>query len=99
MAADFDQFKASLSGAVPPAGLDQALAALWHAAKGDWSKAHQLAQEQDDATGAWVHAYLHRVEGDQSNAGYWYRRAGKPHARAALEAEWEEIARALLSRR
>jgi hypothetical protein len=99
MATGFDQFKASLSGAAPPAGLDRALAALWHAAKGDWTKAHELAQEQDDATGAWVHAYLHRVEGDQSNAGYWYRRAGKPHARAALETEWEEIARALLSPR
>ena len=99
MATDFDQFKSSLSGAAPPDGLDRPLAALWHAAKGDWSKAHELAQEQDDTTGAWVHAYLHRVEGDQSNAGYWYRRAGRPHTRAALEAEWEEIARALLSRR
>jgi hypothetical protein len=99
MATDLDQFKASLSGAAPPDGLDRSLAALWHAAKGDWSKAHDLAQDQDDTTGAWVHAYLHRVEGDQSNAGYWYRRAGRPHARTALETEWEEIARALLSRR
>jgi hypothetical protein len=99
MTTSLDQFKASLSGAAPPAGLDQALAALWHAAKGDWTKAHELAQEQDDATGAWVHAYLHRVEGDQSNAGYWYRRASKPHARTALETEWEEIVRALLDRR
>ena len=51
--------------------------------------------EQDDATGAWVHAYLHRVEGDEFNAGYWYRRANKPHSQATLPAEWAEIATAL----
>jgi hypothetical protein len=99
MVTDLAQFKASLSGKAPPAGLGGALAALWHAAKGDWARAHELAQEQDDTAGAWVHAYLHRVEGDQSNAGYWYRRAGKPTARTALETEWDEIARALLSSR
>jgi hypothetical protein len=90
--------RASLAAADPPAGLDSALQALWHAAKGDWNKAHELAQSQEDAKGAWVHAYLHRVEGDQSNAGYWYRRAGKPHATVPLNDEWEEIARALLGR-
>jgi hypothetical protein len=89
----------SLAGAEPPASLDTALKALWHAAKGDWDKAHEMAQSQEDATSAWVHAYLHRVEGDESNAGYWYRRAGRPHATAPLPEEWQEIATVLLGSR
>ncbi len=93
---DLEGFKASLAADAPPCGLGRALEALWHAAKGDWHKAHELAQAEDDATGAWVHAYLHRVEGDLSNAAYWYRRAGKPPSQARLEAEWDEIAGALL---
>ncbi|HEX6980075.1 MAG TPA: hypothetical protein VF342_12315 [Alphaproteobacteria bacterium] len=93
---DFEAFKASLAGAAPPAGMSRALAALWHAAKGDWGTAHALAQAEDDLSGAWVHAYLHRVEGDQDNAGYWYRWAGRPHCRLLLDAEWEQIARSLL---
>jgi hypothetical protein len=93
------ELRESLAGVEPPAGLDTALKALWHAAKGDWDKAHELAQAQEDATGAWVHAYLHRVEGDESNAGYWYRRAGRPHATAPLPEEWQEIATALLGSR
>jgi hypothetical protein len=99
MTATFTEFQASLTAAEPPAGVDAALQALWHAAKGDWDRAHELAQAQDDTDGAWVHAYLHRVEGDQSNAGYWYRRAQKAHSKAPLPDEWQEIATALLSRR
>lgn len=93
---DFDTFKASLSGDAPPEGISPALAALWHDAKGDWDEAHKLAQSQEDATGSWVHAYLHRVEGDERNAGYWYKRADKPHSTAPLAEEWREIATALL---
>ena len=93
---DLDGFKASLAQNAPPADLSRVLQALWHAAKGDWHKAHALAQAQNDAAGAWVHAYLHRVEGDLSNAAYWYRRAGRPQSEARLEAEWDEIAAALL---
>ena len=93
---DLAGFKASLSRAEPPAGTSSALAGLWWDAKGDWDKAHDCAQAQDDAAGAWVHAYLHRKEGDAANAGYWYRRAGRPAATAGLDAEWEAIARALL---
>lgn len=92
---DFDAFKASLSGEAPPAGIGKALQALWQEAKGDWHAAHKLAQAQGDADGAWVHAYLHRVEGDEANAGYWYRRATRPHSTVPLAEEWEEIARAL----
>jgi hypothetical protein len=91
-----DQFKATLSEHAPPAGLAPALVALWHDACGDWDKAHGVAQDIDDETGAWVHAYLHRKEGDLSNAGYWYRRAGKPPATGSLEAELDAIAAALL---
>lgn len=93
---DVDAFKASLQQAAPPDGLSAALRALWFQAKGDWDEAHRLAQSQDDMTGAWVHAYLHRVEGDQRNAAYWYRRAGKPVSSAPLRKEWDEIADALL---
>jgi hypothetical protein len=80
-----------------PAGQSLALQALWHDAKGDWGSAHACAQDQEDAAGAWVHAYLHRVEGDISNAGYWYRRAGRPAERGPLDAEWAAIAAALLA--
>ncbi len=93
---DLGSFKASLTGDAPPEGSDRALQALWHEAKGDWAKAHRLAQGQRDDVGAWVHAYLHRVEGDDSNAGYWYRRAGKPQSSAPLDEEWEAIVSALL---
>ncbi len=93
---DLKSFKASLNRDMPPEGLGRALQAIWHEAKGDWHKAHRLAQAQDDQTGAWVHAYLHRVEGDTANAGYWYRRAGKLHSSAPLNEEWEQIALALL---
>ncbi len=95
---DIETFKSSLTGDAPPAGLDGALRALWHDAKDDWHEAHRQAQGQGDADGAWVHAYLHRVEGDQSNVGGWYRRAGKPHCETALADEWDAIAAALLAR-
>ncbi len=75
---------------------DAPLAALWWAAKGDWDQAHEIVQDEDDADAAWVHAYLHRVEGDLGNAGYWYRRAGKPVATGPLETEWEQMVSALL---
>jgi len=94
---DLAAFMRTLAGDRPPAGLGLALEALWWDAKGDWQEAHRCAQEQDDASGAWVHAYLHRREGDAANAGYWYRRAGKPAATDALDAEREAIIRALLS--
>jgi len=93
---DYATFKASLSHDQPPAALSNALQALWWDAKGDWERAHACAQAQDDSASAWVHAYLHRKEGDLFNAGYWYRRAGKPVFAGALADEWEALARALL---
>ena len=95
-AMDLAVFKTSLGEDAPPAGLGRALQALWRQAKGDWHAAHRLAQAQDDQAGAWVHAFLHRVEGDAGNAGDWYRRAGTPHASAPLGEAWDEIASALL---
>ena len=89
-------FKASLSGAAPAPDLAAPLAALWWVAKSNWDQAHRIVQDEDDANSAWVHAYLHRVEGDLGNAGYWYRRAGKPVATGALETEWERMVSTLL---
>ena len=89
--------RATLSNAAPAADLAPPLKALWWAAKGDWSKAHNIVQDEESADAAWVHAYLHRVEGDLGNATYWYRRAGKPAASDSLDAEWERIAAALLT--
>jgi hypothetical protein len=94
---DLQSFKNSLAMDQPPEGLGFALQALWWDAKGDWDKAHECAQARDDAPGMSVHAYLHRREGDQDNAGYWYRRVRKPPVTASLEEEWEELARALLA--
>jgi hypothetical protein len=89
-------FRQSLADPCPPAGLGPALEALWHDARGDFDRAHELAQSDEGGAGDWVHAYLHRKEGDAGNAGYWYRRAGKPVCCETVDAEWEAIARALL---
>lgn len=94
---DFETFERSLHDDAPPAGLSRPLQALWHDARGDWDTAHALAQAEDTRDGAWVHAYLHRKEGDLSNAGYWYRRAGRPIAQGPLDAEWRAITEALLT--
>ena len=94
---DFDSFKGSLALPNPPPGLGLAVQALWWEAKGDWDKAHECAQAQDDLVGARVHAYLHRREGDETNARYWYRRNGETLPAMPLEAEWEALARRLLA--
>jgi hypothetical protein len=91
-------FRASLAGDAPPERLGVPLAALWWDAKGDWARAHEAAQAGADADSAWVHAYLHRKEGDLANARYWYARAGRPAAAGALDDEWAMIAAAMLSR-
>lgn len=93
---DFFSFRASLEDEAPPAGLSHALQGLWWDARGDWDKAHQCAQAKEDDAGNWVHAYLHRKEGDMRNAGGWYRRARKPVASGTLDDEWAAIAKALL---
>lgn len=91
-----DELEEAVAGGAPlPADTPVLLRALWHDATGDWDGAHRLAQEVESADGAWVHAYLHRKEGDIGNAHYWYRRAGQPAATGRLEDEWRAIARAL----
>jgi hypothetical protein len=92
----FADFKGSVAAARPPTRVP-ALDALWWAAKGDWDKAHKIVMDDEGREAAWVHAYLHRVEGDLPNAGYWYRTAGKPVASGTLDAEWAAIAAALLA--
>ena len=94
---NFEEFKLSLSRKEPPAEIGAALTGLWWDAKGDWGRAHEAAQADEGPDAAWVHAYLHRKEGDNSNAAYWYRRAGKSPARGSLGQEWEEISVALFS--
>lgn len=92
-----EEFRGTLTDSKPPDTASPALEALWHDARGDWDRAHRVAQEIDDETGAWVHAYLHRKEGDASNAAYWYRRARKPVCQDPLDLEWETIVSALLA--
>lgn len=87
----FEDFCNSLTSPQPPEELSPALAGLWWDAKGDWKQAHERAQEDESPAASWVHAYLHRKEGDQGNAAYWYRRAGKPVCSAPLDAEWRRI--------
>ena len=88
----------SVSAAHPPAGLSPPLEALWHDAKGDWATAHRIVMNAQSAAAAWVHAYLHRKEGDLDNARYWYRKAKRPEATRTLDEECMAIAEALLQR-
>jgi hypothetical protein len=90
-----DEFRATLQRDEPPA-VPAPLMALWHDARGNWDTAHVVAQEIDGQVGAWIHAYLHRKEGDADNAGYWYERAHQPIASDSLDAEWTRITTALL---
>ena len=97
MTEPIDAFAQSLGGKAPPPAATPLLRALWHGLRGEWDAAHELAQAEDDADGAWVHAWLHRIEGDLGNADYWYRRAQRPAGRGATHAEGLEIAHALLA--
>ena len=89
-------FKESIHQTAPPSYMPVLLQALWYDAKGKWEMAHQLAQEVETSEGSWIHAYLHRKEGDSGNAAYWYHRAKKPVCNKPLSEEWEEIVTALL---
>ena len=93
---NFESFTHSLSQTTPSKELSVYLQSLWHDGKKDWDKAHTIIQDIEDSTASWIHAYLHRKEGDQWNARYWYTKAGKPMPDYSLEQEWEEIVQALL---
>jgi len=94
-----DEFRDSLNQNEPPAGLSAPLAALWWDARSEWARAHRLVDELETKDGMAVHAYLHRKEGAESNASYWYDRAGRAHRRDALSDEWQALVEALLVRR
>ena len=87
-----DDFESGLDAEIPPADAPPPLRALWHGLRGEWQAAHEIVQAEEDRDSAWVHAWLHRVEGDLANAGYWYRRAGKPVASGETRAEALAIA-------
>jgi hypothetical protein len=90
-----DNFRKSMDAAGPPA-VSPYLQALWYDGKSNWEKAHAIIQDINDQTAAWIHAYLHRKEGDIWNADYWYSRAGKKRPSVSLDEEWQNIVSALL---
>jgi hypothetical protein len=92
-----EDFKLSLTGSNPPQNIPEYLQALWYDARGNWHQAHHLIDNLEEKNACWVHAYLHRKEGDLSNAGYWYHRAGKKMPELSLEKEWEMILEELTS--
>jgi hypothetical protein len=94
---NFAEFTSSIEKQTPPDGLAPTVHALWWAAKGEWDKAHKIVQDDESREAAWVHAYLHRVEGDLPNARYWYSTAGKPVETRTLENEWKAIPERLLA--
>ena len=92
----FEDFVSSLDDSEAPKRINPLLKALWFDAKGFWDKAHRVVQERDDTKANWIHAYLHRKEGDQFNAAYWYGRCSKPMPEYDLRKEWEEITRSII---
>jgi hypothetical protein len=95
---EIEAFRKSLAGAAPPTGLPRPLEAIWLASRGDWKAAHEIVQmNEGDASHDWVHACLHRIEGDADNAGYWYRQARKTPAIGPFDIELMDIAKTLLA--
>lgn len=93
----FEEFKNSLTETNPPA-VNELLKALWFEGKGDWESAHNIAQDIHNNDGSWIHAYLHRVEGDLGNASYWYSRANRKMPSSTLKDEWAAMVKELLAR-
>ncbi len=87
----YEEFVDSLSASNPPSGINELLKSLWHERKGNWRSAHDIVENMPDKNAAWIHAYLHRKEGDSFNARYWYNRAGQPEARVSLQEEWSAL--------
>lgn len=95
---DFNSFKKSVNDEYPSPGVNGLLKAMWYTANNEWNAAHRIAQENDSIYGSWVHAYLHREEGDTGNASYWYAQAGKMMPETSLESEWDEITKELIEK-
>jgi len=87
----FQEFKISLTDQFPPENISLNLKALWFEANGNWDKAHEIVIETSKTEGNWIHAYLHRKEGDSSNASYWYSKSGKQKPDSTLTEEWENL--------
>ena len=94
---NYTEFQETLSLEAPPSDWPEALKAMWFDAKGDWESSHNIAQDMNNSMGSWLHAYLHRKEGDRFNAGYWYRQAGKTYPNMTLEQELQEIVEFILN--
>lgn len=92
----FEEFRLSLARATPPENISDLLKALWYDGKNDWQSAHNIAQDIHTTQGSWIHAYLHRKEGDEGNASYWYSRAGKPFFKKSLSEEWDLLVKEFL---
>lgn len=93
---NFDEFKSSLHDKSPPRNLERELEAMWWDARGEWKKAHQTVHLMSNTSAAWVHAYLHRKEGDLTNAAFWYASAARKMPDIPLEEEWNDIVKKLL---
>lgn len=93
---ELEEFKSLVASGRSPGDVVPELEALWLEARGDWERAHLIVQERASRASAWVHAYLHRKEGDRPNARYWYHRAARPPATGPFDAEWDAIVSALL---
>ena len=93
-----EQFRESLSASLPPSTFSQHLQSLWYDAKGEWERSHDIIQDIEDAAAAWIHAYLHRKEGDLGNADYWYQKAARKRPSVSLQQEWENIFAELINR-
>ncbi|MEM9647887.1 MAG: hypothetical protein AAF969_05355 [Bacteroidota bacterium] len=93
---NYEQFQETLAHSSPPENWSEALRALWYAAKDDWNASHNIAQDLHTQMGSWIHAYLHRQEGDEWNAGYWYRQAGEPFPNKSLEDELQHLIEVVL---
>ncbi|WP_420602052.1 hypothetical protein [Flagellimonas sp.] len=94
---NYKTFQETLSDSSPPNDWSLALQALWWDAKGDWNASHDIAQELHTQMGSWIHAYLHRKEGDDWNAGYWYRQAGRSFPKLTLEEELKQLVQFIIN--
>lgn len=94
---DYSEFQHALTADIPPSDWSDALKAMWYDAKGNWEASHDIAQDMHNTMGSWIHAYLHRKERDEFNAGYWYRQAGQPFPKISLEKEHRELVEFILN--
>ncbi|MGC1516395.1 MAG: hypothetical protein WA810_12530 [Maribacter sp.] len=96
---NYTDFQDTLGGLAPPQDWPEGLKSIWFDAKGDWEASHNIAQEMHDTLGSWLHAYLHRKEGDKFNAGYWYHQAGRTYPEISLEEERKALVEFILDDR